>query len=152
MNELVYKAAIKQQLNPKLITAIIAQESSNNCWAIRYEPLFQSKYLKGKSKEKLGGFFPPNVENSQELFLRACSFGLMQIMGQVARERGFEGTWLTELLDPEVNLYYGCLHFDRLLRKTDGNVTDALLAWNGGGDPNYPAKVEKHLGMSLACI
>jgi soluble lytic murein transglycosylase-like protein len=65
----------------------------------------------------------------------------MQVMGQVARETGFEGPFLSALCDPEQSLTLGC----QLLRKKfdahGGDCTRALLAWNGGANAAYPAQV-----------
>jgi len=74
-----------------------------------------------------------------ERILQRTSWGLMQIMGAVARERGFRG-WLTELCDPAVNLEWGCRHLRWMV---DHNNTyglpdyrikpeDLAAAWNGG--------------------
>jgi soluble lytic murein transglycosylase-like protein len=73
--------------------------------------------------------------------MRACSFGLMQIMGQTAREYGFTGTFLTELCDPDSGVKLGCTKLKRELDRHNGYVTGALLAYNGGGDANYPVRV-----------
>jgi soluble lytic murein transglycosylase-like protein len=59
----------------------------------------------------------------------------MQVMGQVARESGFDALFLSALCDPEQGLAVGC----KLLRKkfdlVGADTTRALLAWNGGANP-----------------
>jgi hypothetical protein len=64
-----------------------------------------------------------------------------QVMGQVAREMGFDGTFLSALCDPEQGLAIGCKLLRKKLDAMDGDVTRGLLAWNGGGNPAYPGQV-----------
>ena len=80
-----------------------------------------------------------------ELLGQQASWGLMQIMGATARERGFKG-WLTELCDPAVNLEWGCRHLRWMLDHPldyglsiaqgpavlKGTLADLAAAWNGG--------------------
>jgi len=78
-----------------------------------------------------------------ELLGQQTSWGLMQIMGATARERGFRG-WLTELCDPATNLEWGCRHLrwmidhddDYGIRASDNttmpHLPDLAAAWNGG--------------------
>ena len=66
----------------------------------------------------------------------------MQVMGQVAREFGFEESSLAELCDPATGIEFGC----RILaasawREPKATSPPRLLAWNGGADANYPAEV-----------
>jgi Transglycosylase SLT domain len=79
-----------------LVCAIIEQESAWNPHAIRYEPGFRTRYV-----APLG--LPPTEE-----IARSISWGLMQVMGQVAREHGFTGKFLSALCDPVVGLDIGC--------------------------------------------
>jgi soluble lytic murein transglycosylase-like protein len=88
--------------------------------------------------------FGVTISETTERRWRATSFGLMQVMGQVARERGFTGEWLTELTNPEVGIEYGCRELKRRLDLAHGDVHSGLLGYNGGGDPAYPSKVLKH--------
>src|SRR5712692_9451618 len=76
-----------------------------------------------------------------EAAARALSWGLMQVMGQVAREAGFAGASLAELCDPAAGLEVGCRVLAHKLAAAEGNVTRALLLWNGGGNPAYPQQV-----------
>lgn len=130
--ELIFLAKTKaaaRQLYPELVCAICEQESAWNPWAIRYEPAFYERYTK-----------PLHLSDSEE-YARAISWGLMQVMGQVAREFGFGGAYLAELCDPEVGLEIGCAVLAHKLAAAEGNVTKALLLWNGGGNPDYAQQV-----------
>ncbi len=59
------------------------------------------------------------------------SWGLMQVMGAVAREYGFSGRFLSQLCDPAVGLEYGCRHLSILLKR-HGTIRAALSAYNSG--------------------
>lgn len=64
----------------------------------------------------------------------------MQLMGQVARELGFNGH-LASLCDPAVGLEWGCHYLANKLKDVNGDVHMALQRWNGGGNPNYADQV-----------
>ena len=136
----ILAAASKYQVDPRLLCAVIAQESGGNPNAIRYEPIFFKQYVQNVPKEKLIGYVPVHCEYKTEKHARSTSWGLMQIMGQVAREKGFRGEFLSELLDPAVNLDIGARYLKHLL-DTRPNVEAALLRWNGGGNENYAKEV-----------
>lgn len=64
-------------------------------------------------------------------------------MGQKFRELGFKGTWI-EAAEIETSLEYGARIISDLMAATD-DATQALLGYNGGGDPNYPVRFFKAL-------
>lgn len=130
---LARQTASDHNLAPELVCAICEQESSWEPFAIRYESAFMSKYV--------APLFTNNKIDATEAYARAISWGLMQVMGQVARELGFHGRYLAELSDPAVGLSIGCALLQRKLAAADGNVASALLLWNGGANPNYPSEV-----------
>jgi len=126
---LIARAARQHGLPIPLVTAIVQVESGGDPWAARYEPAFFTRYVEKIRVRAFGG-----CSADTERSLRATSFGLMQIMGQVARERGFEGPYLTELCDPEVGLEYGCRHLAWLRGRyfaTDG-WPGVIAAYNAG--------------------
>ena len=113
-------------VDPNVINAIIIVESSGNPYAVRFEPSFL-KWLRRRitlTKKT------PTLET--EYYLRSTSFGLGQIMGQTARELGFNGLYLTELCDPEINIKYLCKYFAKLLNRYRGEVLWAISAYNAG--------------------
>jgi soluble lytic murein transglycosylase-like protein len=65
----------------------------------------------------------------------------MQVMGQVAREAGFDAPFLAALCDPEQGLAIGCKVLRKKLDAMAGDTTRTLLAWNGGGNAAYAAQV-----------
>ncbi len=137
--ELVEQArsiAADQGLDPALVCAVIEQESRWNPWATRYEPAFFAKYV--------APLFTNNKITATEAWARGFSYGLMQVMGQVARENGFDPKahpYLSELCDPEWGLEVGCAVLTKKLAAAKGDTTRGLLAWNGGGNPAYAAEV-----------
>lgn len=141
---LIQQAALQTQINLPLLAAVIHQESGGNPYAVRYEPAFLKRYLEKKTRKTIGGYVPTRCSWETEVRMRSTSFGLMQMMGQVLRERGFRGEFLTEALDPATNLKWGSEFLQTLLHKHD-TAEAALLRWNGGGDPDYGKKVLGHI-------
>lgn len=118
-------------LDPALVCAVVEQESGWNPWAMRFEPGFLSHYVKPNL---------PEAPTTGEM-ARATSWGLMQIMGQVALEMGFEGRFYSELCDPAAGLLWGCKKLAKCLDARGGDQEKALLMWNGGGNLQYPDQV-----------
>lgn len=131
---LAHEAANKQSLWPELVCAIVEQESSWNRWALRYEPAFYARYVEPQ-------LVRGTIANEGEARARAFSWGLMQVMGQVAREHGFAAPSLAMLGDPATGLSVGCRVFASKLAAADGNVEHALQLWNGGANPDYATQV-----------
>ena len=131
--DLARQIACEHKLEPALVCAIIEQESAWNPWAVRYEPAFLSRYV--------APLYTAGKIGATEAYTRAMSWGLMQVMGQVAREFGFKESSLPELCDPATGIEFGCRILAARLSRARGDVPAALLAWNGGADANYPAEV-----------
>jgi soluble lytic murein transglycosylase-like protein len=128
---LATKYAVKYGLEPAIVAAVCEQESSWNPFAVRFEPAFEARYIKPAL---------PAAPTTRELCL-AMSFGLMQIMGETAKEFGFTGAFFSELCDPDLGVDFGCKKLQRCFFN-HGNVEDAaLLAYNGGGNLTYGAQV-----------
>jgi soluble lytic murein transglycosylase-like protein len=98
---LAFRAAEAHALWPEVVCAIVEQESSWNPWALRYEPAFYEKYVAPQ-------FARGNIADLTESRARAFSWGLMQVMGQAAREHGFNGASLAALCDPAAGIEIGC--------------------------------------------
>jgi soluble lytic murein transglycosylase-like protein len=127
-------AAQVWKIDPALVCALCEHESGGwNPWAIRYEPAFYLRYVK------------PMGLNETEAHARSFSYGLGQVMGQTARELGFNGKYLTELLDPAINLNFTCKKLSICLRNAKNDVRAALLKYNGGGNLGYPDLVLRHV-------
>jgi soluble lytic murein transglycosylase-like protein len=122
-------AAAQHSLAPSLVCAVIEQESAWVVHAIRYEPAFRARYVA-----------PLGLTPTEEI-ARSISWGLMQVMGQVAREHGFGGKFLSALCDPAAGLDIGCAVLAAKLAAAAGNVSRGLELWNGGANPAYASEV-----------
>ncbi len=127
-------AALNANLDPALVMAVCEHESSWNPFAVRFEPVFYSTYVSAMK----------GITETEKM-LRATSFGLMQIMGQTAREKGFDDKYLTALFDPLNAVTYGCRKLKDCMARENGSVSGALLRYNGGGDSHYPDLVMQYL-------
>src|SRR5690348_13026314 len=87
---LAQRAADAHGLWPELVCAIVEQESAWNPWALRYEPAFYDRYI---APQIVRGAIAGVTESRA----RAFSWGLMQVIGQVAREHGFADASLASL-------------------------------------------------------
>lgn len=146
-NELIalaYSAAIKYGLEGSLICAIIEQESDWDPWAMRYEPAFFRRYVE------------PLISRSElsatEANARATSWGLMQVMGQIAREAEFAGVFLSLLCKPQEGIDVGCRVFAGKVAAAAGSIEKALQLWNGGAAPDYAGEVLNRQGRYPTAI
>ena len=140
----VKKIAKSYGLDWRVVGAMVSQESAGNQYAVRYEPRFFARYLEGKSKAQLRGYWPSPIPTfDTELRLRATSLGLMQVMGQTAREVGFDGQYLTELTDPSVSLECGCSYLRKMLDRAErkgivGSSAQRYALTRYNGSAHYP--------------
>lgn len=106
----------RDRLPVECVLAVCTVESSCNPWAYRYEPGY--RWTVGASitqNERIG---------------QMTSWGLMQVMGGVAREHGFKG-WFPELCEPSTGLRYGMLHLRKFWAKYH-NWADVIASYNAG--------------------
>lgn len=133
---LAKQIAAQYGLDPTIVCAVIEQESAWDTYAIRFEPGFLAKYMSGQTFASL---------SATEKYARCFSWGLMQIMGEVAREQGFNGQFLSELCLELNGITEGCKHLTTLYARVPEGTADrdsiVLLHWNGGGNTAYPAQV-----------
>ena len=125
IQSIIQEKAKKYGIPKCLVHAIIQVESSGNTHAIRYEPEYRWVYeveLIAKHNR-----IPESTEENQQMI----SWGLMQVMGAVAREHGFKGRYISELCTPELGVEYGCKHLKRQYeRYNDWEM--AIAAYNAG--------------------
>lgn len=124
-------------LDGALLCAVVETESNWQPWAIRYEPAFQKRYV------------DPLTLTPTETIARSISWGLLQLMGQVARELGFNAK-LASLCDPDNGLEWGCKHLKNKIEAHGGDIRAGLLSWNGGGNKDYPAQVIEKIANYVA--
>lgn len=118
LNQMIDLHPDRGGLPVEAVKAVCMVESAWNEWAYRYEP--QYKWLVG---EQL------NMTASERIG-QQISWGLMQVMGGVAREHGFTGTF-PELCGPFIGLKYGMLHLRKYYAKYQ-NWPDTLASYNAG--------------------
>lgn len=131
-SELVVMARLKAEahgLEPDIFCALVEQESGWDTNATRFEPAFKTRYI-----DKLGLSEPEATE-------RATSYGLCQVMGEVAREFGLLGDIPSQLCDPDTGLEYGARVLAHKLAVNLGSYPKALEAYNGGGNSAYAPQV-----------
>lgn len=124
--ELIDETCKTVGLDADLVEAIMMVESGGNTWALRYEKGWQYQFK--------GAFYANllNVTEETERELQKFSYGLMQVMGTVARELGFNEP-LPMLCIPAIGIKYGCLKLKQLImRYQDHGVDYAISAYNAG--------------------
>lgn len=116
-------------LPERLVAAIVQVESGGNPWAIRYEPNFYQAYIVNL---QVNPITPCSLQTEKKS--RAFSWGLMQIMGQVARERGFDQPFLSALCEPEIGIEFGCRQLAFLAKRyrVSESWEPVIRAYNGG--------------------
>lgn len=122
-----------------LVMAIVRVESGGNPYAWNPEPRYRYLWdvkkkapFRALTPDEIAAEVPPKDfptlggDRDQEWWGQQASWGLMQVMGAVARECGFNRPYLPELCDPALSLEYGCRHLSTL---RDRFVT--RYGWNG---------------------
>lgn len=115
-----------------LIAAIAWQETHFDPDKTCLEPQFKKRYVDKLSDEDLYTLCPgldeSNIENERKW--RATSWGLMQIMGQTARELGCTQLDIPFWLTKYMGVLYGVKYLKSKLKKYD--LPDAVSAYNAG--------------------
>lgn len=128
---LAKNVGLEHDVSPKLILAIIYQESKGVPWITRYEPDYHYLYKTQDMAHKL--------QQTEETIIKEqkTSWGLMQIMGAVAHELGHPG-YLSELVSPATNLYWSA----KLLKKLQCryNAVSEVIASYNAGSPRQDGK------------
>jgi soluble lytic murein transglycosylase-like protein len=132
-------------LNADLVEAIVVVESSGNPWAVNYEPRYRYLWdvakaapFRAMTSAEQASEIPPSDfralagDPDQEWVSQQTSWGLMQLMGALARELGFYGPYLPELCRVDLNLKLGCKHLSTLMRWAGGDEGKAVAAYNAG--------------------
>src|SRR5258708_28852881 len=91
---------------------------------MRYEPAFFAKYV--------APLYTNNKVGATEAYARGISWGLMQVMGQTAREKGASSLYLSTLCDPAVGLAVGCRILRQKLEAAGRAGRRAPLGGDGG--------------------
>lgn len=128
--EKVKQAAERNGLEPAWVAAVVQTESAGNTNAVRFEPQWRYYHNVAMHAKRL------RVTEDTEKHLQMFSWGLMQVMGSVAREWGFPDS-LFVLSDPLKGLEFGCRHLKNMRRRfPDGR--DWIAAYNAGRPRKNP--------------
>ncbi len=149
--QIVIKKATDYKIEPCLVAAVTFTESSGISNVSKIEPGW--KYfttISGvpcKENEVRGEDPNDEIAAAREVSDQRTSWGLMQVMGAVARQYGYRGD-LRDLFIPETGLDYGCRHLKNFLKRYD--IIDSISAYNAGGggicsNPEYVSKVVGYL-------
>ena len=120
----IEKKADKYNLDRFLVAAIIQTESSGNRCDTRFEKRFKHLY----HPEKFAQLNQITVQ--AEIEHQKTSFGLMQIMGSVARELGFKRN-LWNLCNPRMNVELGVKKLKKLSGRHE-SMEDLIASYNAG--------------------
>ena len=142
---LLERIAREHGLDPELVLALVQVESGGNQWAWNPEPHYRYVVdcrtglpFRKLTREEASSKTPPvdfprlAGDRDQEWWGQQASWGLMQVMGAVAREQGFRGDYLTELCEAHINLRIGCQVLSKNLFWAGGSAVKALGAYNAG--------------------
>lgn len=159
------KIADDHDLPDALVLGVIEVESAGNTWAARFERhyrwcmnvrtmrVFTASPSQARSSEAPNGF-PGTVDPyyssaDTEWIGQKTSWGLMQVMGAVAREHGYTDA-LPALCEPMHGIEYGCRHLARLRDRfiARHGWAGVLDAYNDGNAriesaDDYPHKVAR---------
>lgn len=123
---IIFDLCDKNYIDPLAIIALVQVESSGNRFALRYEKNYKWLYNVKQVSDREG------ISLEETANLQKYSYGLTQIMGAVAYERGLTGLPY-RLFDPLVNLDLGIKHW--IVKKKAqslNNVIDIYAAYNAG--------------------
>jgi hypothetical protein len=121
-------------LPPSLLAGIIQEESRFEPWAARVEPHYKRKSIVQAGSRNWSKRYRNLPTYETELDDRSRSFGLMQVMGQLAREQGFAGRYLSEMHLPMNAITHGAKRFRELLDRYRGDTLSAISAYNQGNN------------------
>lgn len=140
-------AAAKYGLELALLLGLVEKESSFQQGAWNPEPpwkyfwdIDRNRPFRPVTDAEIASEKPPvdfpaprGVPADAEWWAQQASWGLTQVMGGVARELGYDGPWLTDLLlDPVLVVDLGCRHLLKKLRRYGDNLPPAISAYNLG--------------------
>lgn len=130
----VRETARRHGVDPVLVAAICQKESSWDPTAIRFEPEYRWLW---PARDNV--YRPSRVSAATEVAQQKTSWGLMQIMGAVARERGCRLPYLTALCSAPLGVEFGCAHLAWMAKRYAGN--DLISAYNAGRPVDFNRRI-----------
>jgi hypothetical protein len=145
LRQQIRDAAITAGLLPHYVEAIVTIESQGDPWQWKPEPRYHFLWnvrtkapfrhlTDAESASELAPTDFPCLAGSreQEWWAQQASWGLLQLMGAVAREAGFAGSFLPAILDVQTNLAVGCRVIRSRVLWAHGDLAKAAAAYNAG--------------------
>lgn len=130
MYERIKAAASRHGLEPEWVAAIVQVESAGNPSAVRFEANWRYFCNVQMHAKRL------RITEDSEKTLQQFSWGLMQVMGSVAREWGYPDPLFT-LCEHSRSLEYGCRHLKNMRRRFPTG-RDWIAAYNAGSPRKRP--------------
>ncbi|SRR5579883_18123 len=130
--EEIDRAAAKYTLPSSLIAGVIQEESRFDEWATRSEPGYLANKRIRHEAIRWARVHPGSATALTELNDRSRSYGLMQIMGETARQQGCSMRFLAELYMPDSAIDHGARLLKRLILRYHGDTLSAISAYNQG--------------------
>lgn len=124
--------AKEQHVPAALLAGIVQEESKFDEWAERSEPSYERNPTitkQAKAWSKAHGGIPTALTEERD---RSRSMGLMQTMGQTAREQGLSNRYLSVLFAPRESLRQGAVKLHALLKRYGKDTLAAITAYNQG--------------------
>lgn len=146
LHDYATRAAQRRGLPPDVVLGIITVESGWRTAAHRVEPPYRylwdyanNRPFRALTAAESASETPPpdftapaGVSKATEWQGQQASWGLMQVMGAVAREHGFKGDFFTELCtEPTDAIEVGCQRLAACVRRW-GAIQKAIAAYNAG--------------------
>jgi soluble lytic murein transglycosylase-like protein len=128
----IESAAAREALSAALIAAVIQEESRFDPWATRSEPRYIRSRAVRRAAARFAKLHPHGPNVFTEAIDRSRSYGLMQIMGETAREQGFVQPFLAELYLPANAIAHGAMLLAKLLHRYPNDTLAAISAYNQG--------------------
>jgi soluble lytic murein transglycosylase-like protein len=127
----IESSAAKYALPASLIAAVIQEESRFEEFATRHEARYmRSRRVRSAAAAWSRAHGLPSA--ATELADRSRSFGLMQVMGETAREQGFAARYLAEMYLPRNSIDHGAKLLRTLLERYHNDTLSAISAYNQG--------------------
>ncbi len=130
--EEIESAAARHRLPAALLAGVIQEESRFEPWATRAEP----RYLRSRKVRRLAAYWSKTHGGLPNTFTEQCdrsrSYGLMQVMGETAREQGFAAPYLAALYLPRNAIEHGAILLTHLLNRYRNDTLSAISAYNQG--------------------
>lgn len=167
LQAIVEREAKRAELTPAWILGIITVESGGETGAWNPEPKYRYFWdlrtnapFRKPTEAELASEIPPKdfaaprgIDADAEWWAQQASWGLMQVMGAVARERGFTGRHIPDLcVKPELNLLVGCRHLRALLRRHGGKLDLAVASYNAGSPRLDEPRVRDYVTKVMTAI